>query len=325
MLRSIIASNTLSSPVLRACAMGVQSKPILPFAETRGVCNVPHLRRARVQKTWAQARPASPLGLQVCVRPARASVRADVPAVFSVQPDMPMPRPCRLPRASLIGCFDEPMPRPRPLRASCYAKHRQSPVEVQTRPCSLYGSNLSSDTSIRDISGQRGSVFQNVPFANKRRRVDAFTIQAAVHESVFNDARAVWIGIRGQLLPFSPVLKGAAQSSSVGLEDRLLRTVSESTLLRYLSQLRVFLFALRDMELRALDNLQQFQILDALLVTRKNGDHVSNSLKAVCWANKLFELPLPDLYLGLMRTAEVQVTNDRRESIPLLIGGRGII
>ena len=104
-----------------------------------------------------------------------------------------------------------------------------------------------------------------------------------------------------------------------GVEDRLLKTVGENTLLRYLCQVRSFLSALDGMGLESVQGLQQYQVLDALLIMHKNGNHVCSSLKAVRWATKLLDLPLPDLCQGLMRTAEVQVTGDRKESVPLAV------
>ena len=282
----------------------VPGQCVLPLAEAQHECTPQGgLHAARWRRSEARR---SLLGLQA-PRPGNPSCA-----------EMPLSRSVRPPRVSDIGCLDAPVPRPLPRRASVYARHGRGPAEIRVAPPRVGVAKVQPAPSMPSRVARRARVWEQLSHdPSKKSRLDAFTTQAAVHEKILKEARKAWSGIRSLLLDYSPVLKGAAQSSNLGIEDRLLRTVSENTLLRYLSQVQGFLSVLNEMGLGALDSLQQFQVLDALLVMHKNGDHVSNSLKAIRWAAKLFQLPLPDLYEGLMKSAEVQVTADRKESVPL--------
>ena len=98
----------------------------------------------------------------------------------------------------------------------------------------------------------------------------------------------------------------------------MLKSVSESTLLRYLTHLLKFLHALRDLGVDW-TALRQINIADALLCLHKTRAHVTNGVKAVRWSSPVFGLGFPDLYGGLMSGLETRVVSDRKEALPLPI------
>ena len=62
--------------------------------------------------------------------------------------------------------------------------------------------------------------------------------------------------------------------------------------------------------------LTQIHIADALLVMHREGEHVTNGLKAIRWAAKTLVLQLPNLYDGIMRTVSTMIITDSKEALP---------
>ena len=92
--------------------------------------------------------------------------------------------------------------------------------------------------------------------------------------------------------------------------------VCPRTFVRYLLCVASFLSALGALGLGMHNVLTQVHIADALLVMHREGDHVTNGLKAIRWAAKTLILQLPNLCDGIMRTVSTMVISDRKEALP---------
>ena len=195
------------------------------------------------------------------------------------------------PRRPFLHLHEEPLPVPAPRRAADYFRQRP-PVQ------------------------QAQGLVLDPP---SRARAKGFKSSQMQHEVVWQRCLALWALVEPLLFPISSVLQELGESPhSDKLTFNMLKSISENTLLRYLTHLLKFLHALRDLGVDWAA-LRQINVADALLALHKTGDHVTNGIKAVRWSFRVFGLRLPDLYGGLMSGLEHRVVSDRREALPLPI------
>ena len=260
------------------------------------------------------------LGQRTIVRPlvAPAFPRLSEPSRRPVSlrlPSQPAVRASPRPRFSKCTVPFVPLQRPVPLRAADY--HRPRPlmplcqdVAVPTTATSLVVSDKFPPAEKPSARAQ--SRAQNLHNGNK-----GICLQQDVHAKVLANALKLWSKLRPMLQENSQVLQELEDSHHAQeLERRLLAGVSESTLARYLQSLSKFLAALGALGLSMHNILTQVHVADALLVMHREGEHVTNGLKAVRWAAKTLVLRLPDLYDGIMRTVSTFIVTDRKEALP---------
>ena len=218
------------------------------------------------------------------------------------------------PRRPFLHLHEEPLPVPAPRRAADYFRHRppvqQGQGSVPDPPSRAPGLLQSSS-----CGGTRAVVLSG----NRSRSPKGFKSSQMQHEAVWQKCLALWVLVEPLLFPISAVLQELGESRhSDTLTLNMLKSVSENTLLRYLTHLLKFLHALRDLGVDW-DALRQINVADALLALHKTGDHVTHGIKAVRWSFRVFGLRLPDLYGGLMSGLEHRVVSDRKEALPLPI------
>ena len=218
------------------------------------------------------------------------------------------------PRRPFLHAHEEPLQVPAPRRAADYFRQRppaqQAQALVLDPPSRALGPPPCSEgvsTSSMLLSG------------NRSRSPKGFKSSQMQHEVVWQKCLTLWALVEPLLFPISSVLQELGETPhSDKLKFNMLKSVSENTLLRYLTHLLKFLHALRDLGVDW-EALRQINVADALLALHKTGDHVTNGIKAVRWSFRVFGLRLPDLYGGLMSGLEHRVLSDRREALPLPI------
>ena len=224
--------------------------------------------------------------------------------------DLAPPRP----RRPFLHLHEEPLPVPAPRRAADY--FRQRPPVQQAQGLVLDPPSRAPGPLPNSVCGAKRSM---VLSGNRSRSPKGFKSSQMQHEAVWQRCLALWALVEPLLFPISSVLQELGESlHSDKLTLNMLKSVSENTLLRYLTHLLKFLRALRDLGVDW-DALRQINVADALLALHKTGDHVTNGIKAVRWSFRVFGLRLPDLYGGLMSGLEHRVVSDRREALPLPI------
>ena len=251
---------------------------------------------------------------------------------LQLRPARPLPCPAVLPR-STRPCFippaastaTPPMPRAKQ-RAAFYAKHSRVPRPAGTGVTSLHAAG-SSPTVVPNSSApptlMLGSGVQCPHRGGSVKQAQAgLTLQQSLHQQQFADVLLVWATVRPLLLAFSPVLQDLERSAhSADLELGLLRTVAESTALRYLHIVRKFLDQLRELWNMTWDSASQSAVVDCILsLSRDHQDcHRLNSVKALRWIAKLLRLQVDDLYDGLFRPLVTPNSSGKlsRESYPL--------
>ena len=260
------------------------------------------------------------LGQKTIIRPAvapsmpRLSDPARRPLSLRM-PSAPAVRHSPKPRFSKHDIPFAPVQRPVPLRAADY--HRPRPL----LPSGQVASNPTIHTSSAipvNMASPKKAVSWVIPGENNPHRgSQGVYLQQDVHAKVLESALKLWGRLRPMLHDSSQVLRELDDSHHPQeLERRLLAGVSENTLFRYLQGLASFVSALGAMGLGLRNILTQIHIADALLVMHREGEHVTNGLKAIRWAAKTLMLQLPNLYDGVMRTVSTMVITDRKEALP---------
>ena len=261
-----------------------------------------------------------PLGQKTIVRPAvapavpRLSDPARRPLTLRM-PCAPVVRPSPRPRFSKHVLPFAPVQRPVPLRAADY--HRPRPLLPSEQAISTLAAPVPSVLTVHSPLPKRSADRIPPGTHNHHKGKQGVCLQQDVHAKVLASALQLWGKLRPMLVVSSQVLQELSESHHPQeLERRLLAGVSENTLFRYLQGMASFLSALGAMGLGMHNTLTQVHIADALLVMHREGEHVTNGLKAIRWAAKTLMLHLPNLYDGIMRTVSTMVVTDRKEALP---------
>ncbi|CAE7234980.1 unnamed protein product [Symbiodinium sp. CCMP2592] len=130
------------------------------------------------------------------------------------------------------------------------------------------------------------------------------TLQQSLHQEQFARVLLIWVLVRPLVLSFSPILQDLASSvNAPELELGLLRTVTETTALRYLQVVHKFLQQLHTLWQLTWDTASQSAVVDCILSLRRDHQdcHRINCVKALRWITKLLRLQVDNLYDGLFR------------------------
>ena len=269
---------------------------------------------------WHPDPAAWSLGQKTVVRPVvtPAFLRLSDPARRPLSlrmPNAPAVRHSPKPKFSQLDMSFAPVQRPVPLRAADY--HRPRPLLPSCQAVAIPAVQPSSVFSAHLDSSKKSSTWVRPGEHNSRSGRQGVCLQQDLHAKVLANALKLWSKIRPMLHDSSQVLQELEESRHPQeLERRLLAGVSENTLFRYLQGVAKFLSALGALGLGMHNILSQVHIADALLVMRREGEHVTNGLKAIRWAAKTLVLRLPNLYDGIMRTVSTMVITDRKEALP---------
>jgi len=251
--------------------------------------------------------------------------------VTTVPPSCPFPAPPIARRSRSLGFVPAPaLAPPLPLpknRAAYYASHTRgpeilsaSPPVVATVPSSGPSGPLVSASAAPPRSSSLTAPHDSGLPAKPLQPRLGLNLQHSLHAAAFASALLVWHTIRPLLLPFSPVLQDLqASQHRESLELGLLRTVSDTTVVRYLNVVQRFLEQLQLLWLLTWDRASQSQVVDCILSLRRDfvDCHCVNTLKGLRWAAKLLRLQVADLYDGLVRPLCLPSEKPRKESYPL--------
>ena len=230
-------------------------------------------------------------------------------------PSTPAVRRSPEPKFSRLEMSFAPLQRPVPLRAADY--HRPRPLLPSCQGVAIPAVQPSAIISAHSISSKKSPTWLRPGEHNSRSNKQGVCLQQDLRAKVLDNALKLWSKLRPMLRDSSQVLQELEESHyPQELEKRLLAGVSENTLFRYLQGVAKFLSALGALGLGMRNMLSQVHIADALLVMHREGEHVTNGLKAIRWASKTLVLHLPNLYDGLMRTVSSMVISDRKEALP---------
>ncbi|CAE7578370.1 unnamed protein product [Symbiodinium sp. CCMP2592] len=249
-------------------------------------------------------------------------------------PFRPLPAPAPVPRSRVASPsvggrpgLCPPVPRAKN-RAAFYAKHNRVPLVGGTHGLSVpaavskivspAGAGVSGSAS----RGTRNSLQAPSPVVGRAAKSGGLTLQQSVHQHQFASVLVIWELVKPLVLPFSPVLQDLQSSvRATDLELGLLRTVAESTALRYLQVVHKFLDQLRVLWNLSWDSASQSAVVDCIVSLRRDHQdcHQLNAFKALRWLAKLLRLQVDNLYDGLFKPL-VNVASSgklRRESYPL--------
>ena len=279
-----------------------ESSAVLPVVCSQSSCASLPLGQKTV------VRPAVPLAFPRLSEPTRRPLSLRMPSAPAV-------RHSPKPKFSRLDFSFAPLQRPVPLRAADY--HRPRPLLPPCQGVKIPAVQPSSVLSPHLASSKKSPTWMRPGEQNSRSVRHGVCTQQDVHAKVLANALKLWSKLRPILHDSSQVLQELEDSRHPQeLERRLLTGVSENTLFRYLQGVAKFLSALGALGLGMHNILSQVHIADALLVMHREGEHVTNGLKAIRWAAKTLVLHLPNLYDGIMRTVSTMVITDRKEALP---------
>ena len=303
--RAVVPSSVPHSgqnPAVCSDVSDQESHAMLPLISSQSSCNPP------------------PLGQKTIVRPvvAPAFPRLSDPSRRPMSlrmPSTPAVRHSPEPKFSRLDMSFAPLQRPVPLRAADY--HRPRPLLPSCQGVAVPAPQPSAIILAHSISSKKSPAWQRPGEHGSRSNKQGPCLQQDIHAQTLAAALKLWSKLRPMLLDSSQVLQELEESHyPQELEKRLLAGVSENTLFRYLQGVAKFLSALGALGLGMHNMLSQVHVADALLVMHREGEHVTNGLKAIRWASKTLVLHLPNLYDGIMKTVSSMVISDRKEALP---------
>ena len=147
---------------------------------------------------------------------------------------------------------------------------------------------------VQPIMGRRSAEDVHIPtVAAKRPRIAGGALQADVHARNWSRVLVLWALVVSSLGPASHILRQAADSvNSEAITRSLLSRVSDTTALRYLKVLQVFLETCSDLGF-SVHSLSAVQLIDVVCAMRsepRQKIHSTNSLKAILWLTKVLQL-----------------------------------
>ena len=237
----------------------------------------------------------------------------------------PLQRPCFQPRSSRPPRPQAPLARP-PVPGNEFelsyrpaVRCSESAAISSTEPCGAPEVACPKD-AVGACKRASGAAHEPRP-PHLRRGTDrvACETQENLHSQRWDKVFALWDNLRSCLLPLSTLLRDLMSSVNRNIMERaLLQRVADTTALRYISSGISFFRACQDLQIEVASCTAP-QLVDALYSLQADRDcsiHVSNSLKAVRWMCKLFEVPLP-AHSPLTKVLEVGRDHQRREALPL--------
>ncbi|CAE7249309.1 unnamed protein product [Symbiodinium sp. CCMP2592] len=148
-------------------------------------------------------------------------------------------------------------------------------------------------------------------------------------------AQALWLELKPLLLEHSDVLSQMSFSTNeFVLIEKFFNTLAPSTLLRYMTAVLAVFRTGFELALPAMDQLNQAHLVDMLWATHRGHSAADfqpiNTIKALRWFRRMLNLPLPDLYNGLVAMllvmlleAEMSLQDRCHAGMPLAAGVMG--
>ena len=232
----------------------------------------------------------------------------------------PLQLPAYLPLHSSrsVGAKANPLPRPAHRDAAFYARYPESSSDskLSEKPALLTAppaAEVLPTSKVPQIAEWR-------PPAPKSGA--GFVSNRAVHQARSSVVLGLFVQVCALFRPLSRIL--ASIQSSMHAEDlqaRLLDKVADTTALRYLRSVLLFVQTAEDLG-GSLLALSESMAVDVIFVLHRAGEgplaHPSNVLKAIRWAARTLEPdPFPNLWSALFGIFSGSGCSERRESIPL--------
>ena len=153
---------------------------------------------------------------------------------------------------------------------------------------------VASNLKVQQVAERRPDAVLHVPsVAAKRPRNAGGALQADVHARHWSQVFVLWALVVSSLEPASQILRQAAASvNSEAITKSLLSRVSDTTALRYLTVIQIFLETCSDLGF-AVQSLSAVQLIDIVCAMRsepRQKIHSTNSLKAIRWLVKILQL-----------------------------------
>ena len=178
---------------------------------------------------------------------------------------------------------------------------------------------VASNLKVQQVAGHRpDAVLHGPSVAAKRPRNAGGALQADVHARNWSQVFVLWALMVSSLEPASQILRQAAASvNSEAITKSLLSRVSDTTALRYLKVIQIFLKTCSDLGF-AVQSLSAVQLIDIVCAMRsepRQKIHSTNSLKAIRWLVKILQLEWC-VFSPMMQFFDGPRDRQRREALP---------
>ena len=169
------------------------------------------------------------------------------------------------------------------------------------------------------MSNKRGLQASELPVESGPKKT---VKHSSLHSGQWGKALTLWKELCILISCISSLLREIlASPNSAALLEQLLRRVSDSTALRYISVLWGLFTTVRDLQL-LLDSFSQVQLLDAIHVfqhsrSRSASVHSTNVLEALRWFSSTVKPDhFPSLHDGLFHSKSWRSATSKREAVP---------
>ena len=248
----------------------------------------------------------------------------------------PRPSPPSL-RASGLAVSGHPKARPRPPPRGHYAAYpsevsrqlasEQGAISKVASPCITqdYSTHVLPQAALppRKVCGLQVKRGWQAPELSIESGPKKTLKQSSIHSGQWSKALTLWKELCSRTSDISSLLREIlASSNSAALLEQLLRRISDTAALRYISVLWGLFTTICDLKL-LLGSISQVQLLDAIHVfqhsrSRAASVHSINVLKALRWFSSTAKPDaFPSLHDGLFHSKSWHSTTSKREAVPL--------